>query len=299
MNMTVDTETRELDDFRAEARAWIVKNYPESLKDKLEEYYQLQPRYPEGADWKLWKDRVVAKTWGTPGWPKEIGGGGLSTVKARSSRRWQVRRLQSDRRHGRVDVRPDPARIRHRGAEAAFTCAHRRAARCAGARATPSRAPAPTSPRLQTKAEDKGDHYLVNGQKIWTPAPSTPTGASAWCAPTPAQEARGHQLPADRHEDAGRRGAADPADHRHLAVLRDVLHRREGAEGATWSAQLNGGWTIAKRAAAVTSAPTCRAAAAWPATPATPRRAWPRSMSASTTRGASPTRNCARASPST
>ena len=78
MNMTVDTEMRELDDFRAEARAWIVKNFPESLKDKLEEYYQLQPRYPEGADRKLWKDRVVAKTWGTPTWPKEYGGGGLS-----------------------------------------------------------------------------------------------------------------------------------------------------------------------------------------------------------------------------
>ena len=30
---------------------------------------------------------------------------------------------------------------------------------------------------LQTKAEDKGDHYLVNGQKIWT------TGAQCadWC----------------------------------------------------------------------------------------------------------------------
>ena len=43
-----------------------------------------------------------------------------------------------------------------------------RAARSAGARAIPSRAPAPTSPSLQTKCEDKGDHWLVNGQKVWT-----------------------------------------------------------------------------------------------------------------------------------
>ena len=83
MSMTADAETQELDDFRAEVRAWIGENFPAALRDKFEEYYQLQPRYPDGADWKLWKDRVVAKGWGTPGWPKEVGGGGLPTPKAR------------------------------------------------------------------------------------------------------------------------------------------------------------------------------------------------------------------------
>ena len=42
------------------------------------------------------------------------------------------------------------------------------AARSAGARAIPSRARAPTSPALHTQCEDKGDHWLINGQKIWT-----------------------------------------------------------------------------------------------------------------------------------
>ena len=38
---------------------------------------------------------------------------------------------------------------------------------------------------LQTFAEDKGDHYLVNGQKTWTSrAGNGPTSASRWCAPT-------------------------------------------------------------------------------------------------------------------
>ena len=44
------------------------------------------------------------------------------------------------------------------------------------------------------------------------------------------EEARGHQLRADRHASAGRRDPADPADRRQLAVLRDLLHRRPRRE---------------------------------------------------------------------
>ena len=70
MNVLAEVEdTAKLDAFRSEARAWIKENFPESLKTRLEEYFQNMPRYPDGPDWKLWKDRVAAKGWGTPGWP--------------------------------------------------------------------------------------------------------------------------------------------------------------------------------------------------------------------------------------
>ena len=84
---------------------------------------------------------------------------------------------------------------------------------------------------LPTKCEDKGDHYLVNGQKIWT------SGAQCadWCfclvRTDTTQEARRHQLHPHRHALTGRRGAADPADQRQFAVLRDLLHRRQSPEG--------------------------------------------------------------------
>jgi alkylation response protein AidB-like acyl-CoA dehydrogenase len=84
MNVVADIEdTSRLEKFREEAKAWINANFPASLRSKLEEYYQNMPRYPYGPDWALWKERVRDKGWGTPGWPKEYGGGGLPTPEAR------------------------------------------------------------------------------------------------------------------------------------------------------------------------------------------------------------------------
>ena len=58
MNVMAEVEdTRRLAAFRSEAQAWIKANFPESLKSKLEEYYQNMPRYPDGPDWALWKQQ--------------------------------------------------------------------------------------------------------------------------------------------------------------------------------------------------------------------------------------------------
>ena len=81
----MDVMTPELEAFRTEVRGWINSNFPEDLRaeDKQEEYYQLLPRYPEGELFQEWKQKVVAKGWGTPGWPTEHGGAGLPTEEAR------------------------------------------------------------------------------------------------------------------------------------------------------------------------------------------------------------------------
>ena len=160
------------------------------------------------------------KGWGVPTWPKQYGGGGLSPAEARVLREEMARigALQPDRRHGRrsmfgptlLEYGTEEQKQKHIPPIAA--------ASCAGARATPSRAPAPTSPRLQTKAEDKGDHFLVNGQKIWT------SGAqfADWCfclvrTDPKAKKHEGISFLLIDMQHAGRRGAADPADQRRHA----------------------------------------------------------------------------------
>ena len=175
------------------------------------------------------------KGWGAPTWPTEYGGGGLSPRRGPRAGRGDGARSARANPIGGMGVGMFGPTLLEYGTEAQKQQPHpadRAAASCAGARATPSRAPAPTSPRLQTQAEDKGDHCLVNGQKIWT------SGAqyADWCfclvrTDPKAKKHEGISFLLIDMKHAGRRDAADPADQRHLAVLRDLLHRREGAEG--------------------------------------------------------------------
>jgi alkylation response protein AidB-like acyl-CoA dehydrogenase len=170
MNVLAEVEdTAKLDAFRNEARAWIKENFPESLKTRLEEYFQSMPRYPDGPDWKLWKDRVAAKGWGTPGWPKAYGGGGLPTVQARIVAQEFFNMGAFNPMTGMGTTLLGPTMLEH-GSEEQKKLHLSRVSRgevrwCQG-----YSEPGAGSDLagLSTKAEDKGDHYLVNGQKIWT-----------------------------------------------------------------------------------------------------------------------------------
>jgi alkylation response protein AidB-like acyl-CoA dehydrogenase len=79
-----DFGATELETFRAEARAWLDENCPKSVRRSEEQDWEaaMSGEKPS-ADAKLWRDRIVAKGWGTPTWPKEYGGGGLSQPEAR------------------------------------------------------------------------------------------------------------------------------------------------------------------------------------------------------------------------
>lgn len=75
-----------LETFRTEARAWLLSNCPASLIGR-----ETTPfdgcwggrRYRwESDDEKLWLERMAAKGWTAPAWPREYGGGGLGDGEA-------------------------------------------------------------------------------------------------------------------------------------------------------------------------------------------------------------------------
>src|SRR6476646_9103629 len=71
----------ELEDFRAEARAWLDANFPKSLAGKGQ--LAMAERGTPGADLAAWKKAIGEKGWATPTWPTQYGGGGLSPAQAR------------------------------------------------------------------------------------------------------------------------------------------------------------------------------------------------------------------------
>ena len=72
-----------LEEFRTEARAWLEENFPASLRGKPGVAAALMEGEKPQGDVLLWMNRMGEKGWGTPTWPAEYGGGGLSGQQAR------------------------------------------------------------------------------------------------------------------------------------------------------------------------------------------------------------------------
>ncbi len=163
----------DLEQFRQDTRAWLEENCPESMRVPVRGFEDLYSggRNPEIAhpDQKLWCDRMAERGWTVPHWPKAYGGGGLSNeevkVLSQEMSRIGARRalesfgismlgpalLQFGSEEQKLDHLPKIVRGEIRW--------------CQGY-SEPNAGSDLAS--LATKAEDKGDHYVINGQKIWT-----------------------------------------------------------------------------------------------------------------------------------
>ena len=158
-----------IDDFRNETRAWLAENCPPGARRPGQMPLDGARVHIDDADTRLWLQRMIEKGWTAPMWPLEYGGAGLSYDEYRVLLR-ELRRI--DARFPLIGIaasvigmtllelgtedqkrRHLPPIIR---AERTW---------CQGY-SEPSSGSDLAS--LRTRAEEHGDHFVVNGQKIWT-----------------------------------------------------------------------------------------------------------------------------------
>jgi alkylation response protein AidB-like acyl-CoA dehydrogenase len=158
----------DLEAFRAEARSWIEANFPASLKGRPNPMMR-EERTKPSADQEAWRKAMGEKGWGVPTWPKEYGGGGLSPAQARVVQQ-ELGRAGAYNPIGGMGVMMFGPTLLEYGTEAQKQEHIPPIVRgdlqwCQGY-SEPGAGSDLAS--LQTRAEDKGDHFLINGQKIWT-----------------------------------------------------------------------------------------------------------------------------------
>jgi alkylation response protein AidB-like acyl-CoA dehydrogenase len=159
----------ETEAFRAEARAWLEANFPKALaKDPMAQMAKLQA-LPESPEVTAWRHALGAKGWGAPTWPKEVGGGGLSSAEAKVLAE-EMAAIGARNPIGGMGISFFGPTLLEYGSEALKKqhfpgIVNGDVWWCQG-----YSEPGAGSDLagLQTRAEDKGDHWLVNGSKIWT-----------------------------------------------------------------------------------------------------------------------------------
>jgi alkylation response protein AidB-like acyl-CoA dehydrogenase len=167
----------DVEGFRSEARAWLEANFPPSLKGNNLAIQALLGGQ-SSPDAELWKQRMGAKGWGTPTWPTQYGGGGLTPAQAKVLQQ-EMARIGATNPIGGMGVMMFGPTLLEYGSEEQkqrhIPPIVRGEIRWCQGYSEPNAGSDLAS--LQTRCEDKGDHWLVNGQKIWT------SGANLadWC----------------------------------------------------------------------------------------------------------------------
>lgn len=167
------TTTEDIKDFRLETRKWLEENCPKSmrlpLKDSTDYYWGGRNASFASEDQKIWFEKMLEKKWIVPYWDSQYGGGGLSPEENNILTQEMLR----------IGCRKP---IFSFGISMLGPALHKFATEEQKMRFLPNITTGKTwwcqgysEPNagsdlagLQTKAEDKGDHYLVSGSKVWT-----------------------------------------------------------------------------------------------------------------------------------
>lgn len=159
--------------FRQEARAWLEQNCPAEMRRPIEGDDDIvwggrAMRFSSQAQ-QVWLERMAAQGWTVPEWPREYGGGGLSREQAK------VLRQEMEALGCRLPLQSfgiwmlGPALLKYgthaQKLEHLPPIARGQIRWCQGY-SEPNAGSDLAS--LHTRADDHGDYFLVNGQKVWT-----------------------------------------------------------------------------------------------------------------------------------
>ncbi len=151
------------EEFRAELRAFIAAELPRDMAERT-----LRGYHPHKPDVLFWTDKLNAKGWSVPNWPTEYGGPGWSVTQRHiyeeESALAGCPALSPQGLHlvGPIIYTYGNAEQKARFLPPIRTGEHFWAQGFSEPNAGSDLA------SLQTRAIRDGDHYIVNGQKIWT-----------------------------------------------------------------------------------------------------------------------------------
>ena len=155
--------------FRAETRAWLEENCPPGARGPGPVSNGSTKIKITDPDTLVWLERMVEKGWTVPNWPKEYGGGGLSNdeylILLEEMAAMNARPALSSLGTSMIgptllEFGTEEQKLRHlpRIARAELEW-------CQGYSEPGSGSDLAS---LSTRAVDNGDHFVINGQKIWT-----------------------------------------------------------------------------------------------------------------------------------
>ncbi|MGB8327920.1 MAG: acyl-CoA dehydrogenase family protein [Steroidobacteraceae bacterium] len=165
------------DTFRQETRAWLEQNCPPSLRRPPGSAALTEADLCRGGrkwkfasdDQRLWLQQMAARGWTAPDWPTQYGGGGLTAAQCKIVREEQtrIRALSPLESFGISMLGPALLKFGSEAQKRRFLPPIVRGEiRWCQGYSEPNAGSDLAG--LQTRAEDRGDYFLVNGQKIWT-----------------------------------------------------------------------------------------------------------------------------------
>jgi acyl-CoA dehydrogenase len=170
---TQERSASDLDSFRLEVREWLEENCPQEMRFlprgmDTSFWGGRNPVYPSEHH-KLWFERMAQRAWTVPTWPSQYGGGGLDAAQGRVLKQEMERIGAPDPLASLGIMMLGPALLKFGTEEQKLEhipLIAQGKIRWAQGYSEPGAGSDLAS--LTTRGEDKGDHFLVNGQKIWT-----------------------------------------------------------------------------------------------------------------------------------